>query len=215
MKQKTKNKTRLNHVLAVFFITFSCTALSQNCNNYPYQPMSNEIEFNGDGKFKILATSSAAIEFDDQTELMSARREAELLAKRSIAEYINQNFMSQDLINSEINKSKTGLKATDGSTVTLVQQNQIKTQLSSISTKSEAVLKGVMTISSCYTKGQEIRVTVGIKSQSLENATNLSSSMGADQLKSNTTDKTINSENNNGIDKNTKGYDDSKKLSKF
>lgn len=169
---------------------------AQSCENYPYQPMENTIEFDGDGNFKLISTASATISFDDSSELKSARREAELIAKRFIAEYITQNLTTEDKINTEISKSKSNLKATDGSTVSNVQRDEIKKQLTSITSKSQTVLKGVVSIGSCYTKGEEVRVTVGVKSQTLNNASDLGKSL-------------------NGNKSGNKSYDGSKKLNDF
>jgi len=47
-------------------------------------------------------------------------------------------------------------------------------------TRADAVLKGVLPIGSCYTKGDVVRVTVGIKSESLANAVSLEKTMGSE-----------------------------------
>jgi len=190
------SKTHLSILILTSALLISNNSFAQNCDNYPYQPMENTIEFDGDGNFKLISTASVTINFDDSSELKSARREAELIAKRFIAEYITQNLSTEDKINSEISKSKSNAKATDGSTVSSVQRDEIKKQLTTITSKSETVLKGVVSIGSCYTKGEEVRVTVGVKSQTLNNATQLGKSL-------------------NGNKPSNKSYDGSKKLNDF
>jgi len=213
-----KNKFLKISSFGAFFILFSSAAYSQNCNSYPFQPSSNTIEFDGNGKFKLLATSSVALDFDDPSEAMSARREAELKAKRSIAEYINQNLSSEDKIDTEILKSKTHEKAANGSIVSKAQRDEVKTQLTSISSKADALLIGVMTIGSCYTKGKEVRVTVGIKSETKENAKSLGKSMGVDKSKTygtNATKPTANDSPNAPVQGGTSGYDGGTNIQKF
>ena len=140
------------------------------CENYPYQPMESVLEFDSATSFKIITTGAAAVDFDEPSEIMNARREAELLAKRKIAEYITQTLTSEDAINSEVSKSKSNSRTSDGKEVSTFQREEAKKQLSNITSRSESVLKGTLVIGSCYTKGQEVRVTVGIKSQTVANA---------------------------------------------
>jgi hypothetical protein len=167
-------------LFVTFVFWFGATGFSyaQSCANYPYQPSENVVEFDDVKNFKIVSTASVSVDFDDASELMSARREAELMAKRSIAEYINQQLTSEDSISSEINKSKTRTKALNGTPVSSVQRDEVKKQISSINTRSDTVLKGVVPIGNCYTKGKEVRVTVGIKSETFNNSNVLGAKMG-------------------------------------
>ena len=167
----------MNKISKLIFFTFlsitSMIAMAQSCETYQYDPIETTIEFEGGGNFRLISTASVPVTFDDRSEIISARREADLIAKRGIAEYINQKFLSEDNISSEITKSKTNTKAKDGSIVSAENRDEIKKQLSVISTRSDAVLKGIITIASCYSKGREVRVTVGIKSEG-----NVSSALG-------------------------------------
>ena len=218
MNISIKNKFLKISVFGALFILFSGAAFSQSCESYPFQDRSNTIEFNENGKFKLLATSAVPVDFDDPSEVSSARREAELKAKRAIAEYINQNLSSEDSINTEINKSKTHEKASNGSVVSNVQRNEVKQQLIGISSEANAVLKGVMTIGSCYTKGHEVRVTVGIKSETIEHAEALGKSMGVDKSKSygaNASKQTANDSPNAPVQSGTRAYDGGANIQKF
>lgn len=192
--------------------------MAESCDAYPYLPLENIIEFDGGGKFKILSTGSASVDFDEPSEVMSARRQAELIAKRSIAEYINQKLASEDAIDSEIATSKTNQKATDGTAVSSAQRNEIKKQISTIKTRADAVLKGAISIGSCYTKGREIRVTVGIKSETVSNAIGLGASMGVE--KASTYGSMPKKAGESSEDESTKrpktqGYDGSRAINKF
>lgn len=193
-------------------------ALAESCDAYPYLPLENIIEFDGGGKFKLLSTGSASVDFDETSEVMGARRQAELIAKRSIAEYINQNLASEDAIDSEIATSKTNRKATDGSVVSSAQRNEIKKQIAIIKTRADAVLKGAIPIGSCYTKGREIRVTIGIKSETVSNAISLGASMGVEKASSyGTSPKKAGESSEDAPTKTpkTQGYDGSRAINKF
>ena len=218
------NLKSLSFLCSVIFLFFypltsnSQNQSSQSCQTYPFQDRSNTIEFDGNGKFKLLTTSAVPVDFDDPSEVSSAKREAELKAKRAIAEYINQNLSSEDSINTEINKSKTHEKASNGSLVSNAQRNEVKQQLSAISSKSDAVLKGVLTIGSCYSKGHEVRVTVGIKSETIGNAEALGKSMGVEKSKGYGTNTNKSSSNDLPIapaQGGTRSYDGSASIQKF
>lgn len=155
------------------------TANSTGCDAYPYQPNDTLIEFGEDGKFKIVTTAAAYVDFDDGQVVASAEREAELLGKRLIAEYINQKLTSEDSIESAINTSRTLTGSTASGTLTTTQREEVKTQLSSISGRADALLMGVSKLGGCYTKGHQVRITVGIKSDTFENAQKLGAVMGA------------------------------------
>ena len=154
-------------------------AVGTGCDAYPYQPADSIIEFGEAGQFKIVTTGAASVDFDDVSSLQEARREAELIAKRTLAEYINQQLSSEDKIERQIDSARSLLKGEDGSTVTTAQRQEVKTQLTSINARADVVLRGVALLGSCYTKGQEVRVTVGIKSETVANAQALGQTMDA------------------------------------
>jgi hypothetical protein len=155
------------------------TAAGTGCEAYPYQPSDTTIEFGEAGQFKIITTGAASLDFDDVSSMQEARREAELIAKRTLAEYINQQLSSEDKIERQIDSARSLVKGEDGSTVTTAQRQEVKTQLTTINARADVVLRGVAVLGSCYTKGHEVRVTVGIKSETVANAQALGQTMDA------------------------------------
>ena len=206
-------------LISLLTLSLPTISIAGSCETYPYQALENVVEFEGKGRFKILSTGAASLSFDEPSEVVSARREAELIAKRSIAEYINQRLTSEDSVASEIQKSKTNSRATDGSSVSAAQRDEVKKQLTAVSTRSDAVLKGVLVIGSCYTKGREMRVTVGVKSDTVNNAMSLETLMGAGRAS--TYGKQTSPQGGGSEDQDrpsssgTQGYDGSKQLKKF
>lgn len=168
-------------VLAADVETSSAAGIG--CDLYTYQPDDTLIEFSEDGKFKIVTTAAVYVDFDDGSVVQSAIREAELIGKRVIAEYINQQLSSEDAIETQIKNSRSLGSANGASKLTSAQRDEVKTQLSVINTRSDAILKGVSKLGSCYTKGHQVRVTVGIKSETVANAEKLGVSMGANAAK--------------------------------
>ena len=111
--------------------------------------------------------------------MQESRREAELIAKRSLAEYINQQLSSEDQIDRQIDSARSLTKGADGDTIATAQRQEVKKQLSTIHARADVVLRGVALLGSCYTKGHEVRVTVGIKSETVANAQSLGQTMDA------------------------------------
>ena len=169
---------------AVYLVCGAGVAFAQNaepvkdCSSYPYQAGDSELTFEEGGKFRIVATSAASVDFDDVTELMSVRREAELRAKGMLAEFINQKLSTEDSINTQMSKSNSVNKLADGTTEVQASRDKTRQEISSIAARADAVLRGAISLGSCYTKGSEVRVTVGIKSESVANATQLGETMG-------------------------------------
>jgi hypothetical protein len=149
------------------------------CDAYPYQPSDTVIEFGEAGQFKILTTAAASVDFDDVSSMQESRREAELIAKRTLAEYINQQLSSEDKIERQLDSAKSLVKNEDGTTVVTAQRQEAKTMLTTINARADVVLRGVVVLGSCYTKGNEVRVTVGIKSETVANAQVLGQTMDA------------------------------------
>lgn len=167
---------------SLLFCSVSANANGSNlegCEGYPYQPDDTSIEFSADGKFKIITTAAVYVDFDEGSVVQSAIREAELVGKRVIAEYINQKLSSADAIENQITNSRLFGSSNGTVNLTSSQREEVKKQLSVINTRSDAVLKGVSKLGSCYTKGSQVRVTVAIKSETVTNAEQLGTSMGA------------------------------------
>lgn len=140
------------------------------CEAYPYQPDDTIIQFGEAGQFKIVTTGAASVDFDDVSSVQESRREAELIARRTLAEYINQQVSSEDKIERQIDSARSLVKGEDGSSGTTAQRQEVETQLSKINARADALLRGVVVLGSCYTKGHEVRVTIGIKSETVANA---------------------------------------------
>lgn len=149
-----------------------------NCDNYDYQAGDSEVVFEEGGKFKIISTAAASVSFDKPNVLMMARRNAEMQAKAMLAEYVNQRLSTEDSINQEMAQSSSLKKLADGSAEEQASLDEAMKQARSIAGRADAVLRGVLPLGSCYTKGSEVRVTVGIKSDTVANATQLGETMG-------------------------------------
>lgn len=152
-----------------FALTALCLALSlpaaanEGCAAYPYTEGLNVEAV--EGGTKILATGSATVSFDDVDSIKDARTEAEMEAKALISKFMQEGIQSDTTITKVVQESKSttaeGRRADRQELIKRVQAMRSTTQ---------SLLRGVVPLSSCYTKGREVRVSVGIKPETIRAA---------------------------------------------
>ena len=166
-------KIRSLKILALtMLIINSGVTWAASCEGYPYYP-SADTQFLSDGKFKILATDQAKAAFDDVDVIGSARDEAELLAKARLAKYVEENFSSDESIAKVIEKGaqQTGQGASDTFKATTQE-------LKKLGTHSQMLLRGVVLLGECYDPSKKLlRVTVGLKSESIAQGGNVADAL--------------------------------------
>lgn len=172
-------------------------AQTNDCSSYPIsEGMSiEEVE----GGLKILSTASADVMFDDRGEVQSAMREAQLYAEAAIAEFLNKQIQSEDSLDTAV--------ATQVSVVgdiKEVNQERLKVQLRSIRTEASALLSGVAPLGNCYTAGEYVMFTVGVKPSTIAGAAQL----GGDMAASVTTQQNASADNGSAVPKTDASKDD-------
>jgi len=142
------------------------SALAQGCRDYPYR---DGIDPDQMAQNKYVATASANVSFDDVDSVKDAREEATLEAKAAISKFLNESILSDEVISKIVSESKI----MSGAGKEAVRKEVIqRTKL--LRNSSQALLKGVIVLGDCYTKGTEVRVTVGMKPESIAAAEGLS-----------------------------------------
>ncbi|MGT2486604.1 hypothetical protein ACU4GA_12800 [Methylobacterium oryzae CBMB20] len=149
-------------------ISWPCQAAS--CDDYPNTPGINT-EF-VDGGVKIIATGTAPVSFDDHSAIADARDEATLLAKAEISKFLAEGIRSDQTLNRAVQETKSMQGDTKASA-----RKEVVERLKQISSSSQALLKGVVPLGECYTKGQEFRVSVGVKPETIGMADSLAQGM--------------------------------------
>lgn len=152
-----------------FFISclvIPSATIASSCNDYPYTDGINIEDLSGGTK--ILATATASVSFDDVDSVMDAKDEATLLAKAAIAKFMTEGITSDETLNKAVNETKSmsgqGKEA---------QRTEVIERVKAIRSSSKALLRGVVPLADCYTKGQMVRVSVGIKPETINSAGNL------------------------------------------
>ena len=136
----------------------------QSCANYPYDE-GIDIQDAPGGGIRILATGQVSVGMDDIDSIRDAREEATIEAKAIIAKFLNEEIRSDSQIDKLIQESKQA----DGKSVQ-VNRSEMTTRVKSLRNSAQALLRGVVPLGSCYTKAREVRVTVGLKPESIRAA---------------------------------------------
>lgn len=206
-------KTQLPRVLisAVLLINTGIV-YSASCEEYPYTDGMTVESVDGN-KFKVLSTYSASVNFDDSSAIRDAREEAQLQAKAQITAFLEETVKSEKDINKVVDESVT-MQGADKS----VTRKEVKQTLQRMSQSSQALLRGVVPLGDCYTKAKEVRVTVGIKPETITQAENVAGSISkslATQSPSNSNNTGEQSNSSNQPLNGSEGFSHTEKLKNF
>jgi len=147
-----------------FVLLFLPTIVSgADCDSYPYSEGINAEDVSGGTK--ILATSGASVSFDDIDAIRDAKDEATLLAKAAISKFLSEEISSDESIAKAVNETKS-MQGTEKENTRQEVIERVKTLRNS----SQALLRGVVVLGDCYTKGREVRVSVGLKPETIKTA---------------------------------------------
>lgn len=201
------------YLLIVTMIVLSNTANAENCSTYPLTD-GLSVEATSSGGTKFMSTATATVLIDDTDEVIDALREAELYAKANISNFLNETIQNDQSLTKAVN---TSVKIVgDQKEIT---KEMVKTQLVSIRNSSQSLLKGVLKLGECYTKGEFVRVTVGLKPETIamaamteESINQASTVSSASETASNASD--VNSSSTGNLNQ-TKSFSNSSNLSDF
>ena len=162
---------------ASLFVSFllPLNAFASSCQDYPSKNGATVIpQENGP---KIISTYQVSVPFDDADEVMDAYAEAKAEAKAQISEFM-QTKIAKDCERKSNKLSKTLMsKDPEGNESKNVNIEKIKTTLCSTVESTEAILNGVVDVGRCYTPGKFVKVTIGIKPETIASASRLNQNM--------------------------------------
>ena len=142
------------------FLFFSRSLLAASCTDYPYDEGMSVQET--DAGIKLISTGAVSISSGDQDSIRDSKNEATLEAKLLISKFLNEEIESDEKITKIVNETKS----MQGSNKDIVRSETIE-RLKNIRNSSKALLKGVVILGNCYTKDYEVRVSVGIKPETI------------------------------------------------
>lgn len=157
----------MKHIfIALSLVAAPVIANAAGCEAYPYTDGINiEAVPGGD---KILATASAAVSFDDADSVKDAKDEATLLAKAEISKFLTETISSDEMLTKAVNETKSM-----SGNAKAVERKETIERIKTLRNSSQALLRGVVVLGDCYTKGYEVRVSVGVKPETINAAGNL------------------------------------------
>jgi hypothetical protein len=158
-------------MISIAILALPIIAHGAGCEDYPYSDGMNPPEDVAGGT-KIMATATASVSFDDADSVRDAKDEATLLAKAVLAKFMTEGIKSDEEINRVVNETKSKTGAGEANV-----KKELVERLKTLRNSSQALLRGVVPLGDCYTKGKEVRVTVGIKPQTINAAGNLAGSI--------------------------------------
>ena len=164
-----KSKT-ISSVILSLTVSAGSAMASDGCASYPFSDGIQAQEV--DGGFKILSTASASVDLDDTDEVLDALTFAEMDAKVRIAKFFNEDIQVTDGRMEET--LKTVRITNEGKEVS---KDKASRYFKSIQSQSREILRGVIRIGDCYTKAKLVRVTVGVKPETISAAEGSASTM--------------------------------------
>ena len=178
-------------VVIGFFAVGSDYAYAGGCDDYPYSAGQIEIHETPAGR-KILATGVATVDFDDSDEIIDATQEATMEAKAAISEFFSVTIHSDRTIDTATKKTIKLIKGPKGDQKT-GSKEKIKTTLRRLASHSKSLLRGVVKLAECYTKGKKVMVSVGLKPETIAAAEAATGAIGASITRQPTTTKSTSS----------------------
>lgn len=157
-------------IISIAILALPMIANGAGCEDYPYSDGINAEDVAGGTK--ILATATASVSFDDADSVRDAKDEATLLAKAAIFKFLTESITSDEAINKAVNETKSMTGAGKAAT-----RKEVIERVKTLRNSSQALLRGVVVLGDCYTKGTEVRVSVGLKPETINAAGNTAGSI--------------------------------------
>ncbi|MFZ1536484.1 MAG: hypothetical protein WAT23_03760 [Chromatiaceae bacterium] len=156
--------------LSLAILALPMLAYGAGCDDYPYSDgMSIEDVAGGT---KILATATVSVSFDDPDSIRDAKDEAKLLAKAEISKFLSESISSDEAVAKAVNETKSMTGAGKDNV-----RKEVIDRVKVLRNSSQSLLRGVVQLGDCYTKGQEVRVSVGLKPETIQSAGNAAGSI--------------------------------------
>jgi len=149
--------------LALWLTSPASVSFAADCGDYPFIQGLNVEDVNGGTR--ILSTAAVSVTFDDIDSVKDARDEATLEAKAQIAAFMSEGIQDEDTINKAVQETKS----MQGLSKTTIRQELVE-RVKKLHLSSQGLLRGVVPLGECYTKSSELRVTVGIKPETIASA---------------------------------------------
>jgi len=130
-------------------------------------PSETKFVARGNGLFTFVVTEEAAVRKDDSKQRNRARKIAKSRGKAAIS-----NFIKEKIVAEESFDEKSVEKSVENPDGVQWEAENVINIFESISTSSDNVIRGIIPLGSCYEPGKFVRVTMGIKPETIQAAGN-------------------------------------------
>jgi hypothetical protein len=193
-------------------ITLLCACATSSvyaagCENYPYSDGINVEDV--DGGTKIVSTASVTVLADDVDSIKDARSEAILEAKAAISKFFNESIKSEEAINRVVLETKS-MQGDEKENA----RKEVVERVKRLQNSSQALLRGAVVIGDCYSRGREVRASLGIKPETISSSSKLKEAVG-DQSNSQRANQTRPQATGESIPRGVEEFSNTKKLKEF
>tara|TARA_Y100001968_G_C19423514_1_gene753095 strand:+ start:1382 stop:2014 length:633 start_codon:yes stop_codon:yes gene_type:complete len=148
-----------------FFTSQSVKA--EGCSDYPYVAMETKFIPQGDGLFSLQVTQEASVRADSQSQKIRALKIAQLKGEQAISKFIKQELEGKESFSSA--SVENVVQNPNGEDWEIEEAIEL---FESVSASSKNLIRGIVPLGSCYEPGKYVRVTIGIKPETIMAAGN-------------------------------------------
>ena len=181
--------------ICIFINSYS---FASGCDGYPFKDNLQVTSVDGGSKF--ISTATVAMQFDDLDEELQAKKEARGNAKGQIINFLEEDISTDE----EFDKKVTSQVNVDGDDVSKAK-DIVKTMVSSYKINASKVMRGLIQIGDCTNPGEFVKVTVGLKPETIaaaeETSNAISQSLNGGSSSSTSTSTSNSNEVSEGLPK--------------
>ena len=163
---------KLKHFPVIFLTLVSIVGpmplKANDCSQYRYKQGQSKIEpVDGNG-LKIIVTSQASVLADDTDLIEMAMEEAKMKGRNEIAKFMKNKISGKDEFSTRMVQNV--LINPEGKDFKV---DKVKEQLKIMGESVDAIVRGIVPLGSCYQPGKFVRVTMGVKPETIAAAGNM------------------------------------------
>ena len=144
---------------------------AEGCSDYPFEAKQTKFVPKGNGFFSLQVTERKSVRSDSTSQVDRALKIAELKGRQAISKYVQEQIVEKDDYDDEsIENSVEKVEGVDW------KIEEVGAIITAISSNSKNVIRGILPIGSCYEPGKFVRVTLGIKPETILAAGNVDAS---------------------------------------
>ena len=159
--------------LPIIFLSFlsmivTSPVKASDCSQYKYKQGQSKIEPVEGGGLKIIMTSQASVLADDTDLVEMAMEEAKMKGRNEIAKFMKNEIAGKDEFSTKMVQDV--IINPEGKDFNV---NKVKEQLKTMAESVDGIVRGIVPLGSCYQPGKFVRVTMGIKPETIAAAGNM------------------------------------------